>query len=222
MVLLLFGAPGSGKGTQAAFITHRLGIPAISTGELLRAEVEAKSQLGLEAASVIASGGLVSDHLVNQMLVCRLNRETCEPGFLLDGYPRTVAQAMFLDAYLEGRNCTPPVVLHLNVPEDVLVARMSSRRQCPRCGRIYSILQRPDNRCELDGTVLIRRKDDREEVIRHRLQAFEEQTREVAGYYARRANYCLIDGNRPPAEISRSIEGILDSILIRARGNPTG
>ncbi len=218
MVLLLFGAPGSGKGTQAAFITNRLGIPAISTGEMLRAEVEAKSPLGLEAASVIASGGLVSDSLVNEMLVCRLNRETCEPGFLLDGYPRTVAQAMFLDGYLEGRGCPAPVVLHLNVPEEVLVARMSSRRQCPQCGRIYSALQRPDGRCELDGTVLIRRKDDREEVIRQRLKAFEEQTRDVADYYAQRGNYYLIDGNRPPAEISGSVDAILDAILARASG----
>ena len=129
MVLLLFGPPGSGKGTQSRLITDWLGIPGISTGDMLRAEKQAGSDLGRAAQAVMDSGRLVGDDLVNKMLAKRVSQPDAQRGFLLDGYPRTVEQAEFLDRLLEERRLSKPVILHLDVPLDALVGRLTSRRQ---------------------------------------------------------------------------------------------
>jgi adenylate kinase len=183
---------------------------------MLRAEVEAETPLGRQVASILASGGLAGDDLVSEMLVSRLRQPDCRNGFLLDGYPRTVPQAEFLDTFLEKHRYAPPLLLHLEVPEEVLVRRMSSRRQCPMCGRVYSALEQEDGVCADDGCALVRRKDDREEVIRERLRAFEEMTRAVAAHYRGR-NCHRIDGNRAPAEISRDIRRILELASAEAK-----
>ncbi len=212
MVLLLFGPPGSGKGTQAAFIVRKLGIPSISTGDLLRAEAEAGSELGKTAAAILAAGGLVGDDLVNRMLLKRLDQPDCARGFLLDGYPRTLPQAHFLDNLLEERGLGKPLVIHLDVPSEILISRISSRRLCPVCGRIYNLLHnkpRFDEICDDDGARLTRRKDDQEDVIRERLKSFEELTKVVGGHYAG-GNYYRIDGNRSAAEVTRDIDAILE------------
>ena len=215
MVLLLFGPPGCGKGTQSRLIVDWLKIPAISTGDLLRAEIKAGSELGKAAQATIASGGLVSDGLVNQILKARISQPDCERGFILDGYPRTVEQAEFLDATLREKSIGSPVVLHFDVPRDALVGRMTSRRQCPKCGRTYNILSvRPKSpgRCDDDGEPLVIRKDDREDVVRERLRAYDELTRPILAHYS---DYHHILGDRSPAYIFEELTGILEPMFHR-------
>ena len=213
MVILLFGPPGSGKGTQSPQITALLKIPAISTGEMLRAECEAGTPLGKIASEVLAKGHLVSDDLVNQMLIGRLAKPDCRGGFLLDGYPRTVPQAIFLAGFLERHGFPPPMVIHLATPISVLVERISARRQCPKCGKIYNLLFQPPKKkgvCDLDGTGLIRRADDTVEIVRERLNSYEHLTAPVIAHYAG-TDYHPIPANRLPSEVFRDIEGIVKS-----------
>ncbi|HYP12541.1 MAG TPA: adenylate kinase [Bryobacteraceae bacterium] len=213
MVILLFGPPGSGKGTMSPLMTKLLGIPAISTGEMLRAEVEAGTELGKHAQSILAAGQLVSDEVVNRMLIERLSQPDCKHGFLLDGYPRTVSQAEFLDKKLCDLGFPPPTVFHLATPKSVLIERIASRRQCPKCGRIYNLLFKPPLKpgvCDDDGERLVRRQDDTVEVVKARLEAYERQTAPIMMHYAEQ-DYYSIPANRPPAEIYRDIEAILRS-----------
>ena len=210
-MILLFGPPGCGKGTQSPLISRLLQIPAISTGEMLRAEVEAETPLGQQAQSILAAGQLVSDEIVNQMLVSRITKPDCRNGFLLDGYPRTLPQAEFLDAQLAQLGFPQPTVFHLATPQSVLIERISSRRQCPQCGRIYNLLFKPPVKpgvCDVDGTKLVRRSDDNVDVVRARLQAYEKSTAPIMVHYAG-GDYHSIAANRPPAEIFRDIEAVL-------------
>ncbi len=213
MVLLLFGPPGSGKGTQSRLITNWLHIPAISTGEMLRREIDTGTELGRLARDVMAMGGLVVDGLVNRMLSERISQPDCQAGFLLDGYPRTVKQAEFLDSALAARGLPSAVVLHLDVPFPLLVARMNSRRQCPACGRTYNLLSGPPRGpgvCDIDGTALIARADDNEAVFRERLRTYDELTRPVLTHYRGRG-YHRIDGDRPPKVVFEEIVSILEA-----------
>ena len=211
MVILLFGPPGSGKGTQSPFITDLLKIPAISTGDMLRAEIKAGTPLGQQASELISAGRLVSDDMVNAMLVNRLERPDTANGFLLDGYPRTVPQAVFLDRLLEQKGLPKPVIFSLSTPDSVIVERISARRQCPKCGRIYNLLFQPPKKrgvCDIDGTPLIRRKDDTPEVVRERLEEYARLTSPVIQYYSN-ADYHQLSANRPPREVFRDIEEVL-------------
>jgi adenylate kinase len=211
LVILLFGPPGSGKGTMSPMLTKLLKVPAISTGEMLRAEVEAGTPLGKTASDILASGQLVSDEIVNQMLINRLSQPDCKDGFLLDGYPRTLPQALFLDKQLGIMGFPKPTVFHLATPKSVLIERIASRRQCPKCGRIYNLLFQPPRKsgvCDDDGTKLVRRPDDTVEVVRARLDAYEKQTAPIMNHYAS-ADYHSVPANRPPAEIFRDIQAIL-------------
>jgi adenylate kinase len=215
VVLLLFGPPGCGKGTQSRLITEWLHIPAISTGEMLRGEIRAGTALGKAAKSVMASGGLVSDGLVNQMLVHRVGEPDCAEGFLLDGYPRTVEQAEFLDGVLAEQGQPEAIVLHLDVPNDALIGRMASRRQCPKCSRVYNLLHQPPKSpgvCDDDGEALICRKDDQEEVVRARLAMYDDVTRPVLDHYQHR-NYHQIRGDRSATYIFEVITGILEPLI---------
>ena len=215
MVLLLFGPPGCGKGTQSRLIVDWLNIPAISTGDMLRGEIKAGSDLGKAAQATIAAGGLVSDDLVNQILKARIGQPDCRRGFILDGYPRTVEQAEFLDATLQERSIGTPIVLHFDVPTDALIGRMTSRRWCPKCGRTYNILSvRPKSpgKCDDDGEPLIIRKDDREDVFRERLRTYDEMTRPILAHYH---DYHQVHGDRSPAYIFEEITGILEPIVHR-------
>jgi adenylate kinase len=215
VVLLLFGPPGSGKGTQSRLITDWLRIPAISTGDMLRAEIQAGTPLGETVRSIMASGGLVGDELVNKMLAKRVSQPDCQPGFLLDGYPRTVEQAEFLDRLIDQQGLCKPVILHLDVPLDALVGRMTSRRQCPQCKRIYNLLHQPPRTagvCDDDGTALSTRKDDQEDVVKERIRTYDAVTRPVLAHYQDR-NYHQIRGDRSPGYIFEEISGILDPIV---------
>jgi adenylate kinase len=216
LIILLFGPPGSGKGTQGRLIIDWLGntIPSISTGDMLRAEIAAGTPLGRETQSIIAAGGLVPDDLINAALCSRIQQPDCRLGFMLDGYPRTVEQAQYLDQLLESRNLPAPVVIHLDVPADVLVGRMVSRRQCSRCGQMFNILsKRPkvEGRCDDDGAPLVTRKDDREDVIRERLRTYEEVTRPVLDHYPS-DRYFQIAGDRSAPYIFEEITSILESL----------
>lgn len=217
MNLLLFGPPGCGKGTQSAKITRWLSIPGISTGEMLREEVAAGSDLGREIASILLAGGLVNDELVNLILTRRITMADCKDGFLLDGYPRTVSQAKFLHTTLDSLGIAQPLVLHLDVRLGVLKRRISARRQCPKCGRIYNLLKGPPrkrNICDEDRELLIRRRDDHPNVVSSRLEAYKAWTFPVLEFY-RDGNYHRIDGDLAPEDVYSQIESVLDRKLVR-------
>jgi len=195
---------------------------------MLREEIKAGTALGNAAKSVMSSGGLVGDDLVNRMLARRVSSPDSAHGFLLDGYPRTVEQAEYLDRLLEERQFQTPLVLHLDVPMDALVGRLTSRRQCPQCKRIYNLLHQPPKTpgiCDDDGTPLITRKDDSEEVVTERIRTYDEVTRPVLTYYQDR-KYHQIRGDRSPEYIFEVITGVLEPIVAkngsncRAKGNP--
>ena len=211
MIVLLFGPPGCGKGTQASFVARRYRIPAISTGELFRAECKAGTPLGKQVCSIMAQGGLVGDEIVNQMVVDRIGKPDCLAGFLLDGYPRTKPQAEFFDGVLSDKGLPKPTVIHLEVRAETLVRRISTRRQCPMCLRIYNVLsQAPKTRdiCDEDGVALVIRQDDTEAATHQRLKSYEEITGPVITYY-RGARYHLVNGERSPEEVLRKIERVL-------------
>ena len=217
MVLLLFGPPGCGKGTQALRIAESFHIPAISTGDLLRAEVAAETDLGLEVKSILASGGLVSDKLVTKILLRRLKTDDCKDGYLLDGYPRTLDQAETLDRFFKKQEIAP-ISIHLDVPEDVITARITSRRQCPTCKAIYNVISQPPrvpDTCDNDGSALITRADDKEDVVRARLKAYHELTGPAIEFFSRQT-YHRIDGQRPPAEVFQEILGVLQAASVTA------
>jgi adenylate kinase len=227
LVILLFGPPGSGKGTQARLILDwfkpRI-VPSISTGDMLRAEMAAGTPLGLKTQSIITAGGLVGDDLINQVLCSRIGQPDCRDGFLLDGYPRTVEQAEFLDKLLAARGLPPPVVIHLDVPSHVLIGRMVSRRQCSKCNRMFNILtDRPKvpGRCDDCGAPLFVRKDDREDVIQERLKTYKEVTRAVLGHYAS-AQHFQISGDRSTGYIFEEITRILESVVAGERFQGSG
>lgn len=186
MVLLLFGPPGCGKGTQSPLLRDKLGIPAISTGDLLRRESEEQSVTGRLIDSLLAEGRLVPDEMVNSLLEARLAEADCGKGFLIDGYPRTVEQASHLNQILEGLNFPAPVLIHMDVPDLVLIGRLSARWGCPKCGAIYNILSKPPSesgRCDLDGSMLTQRKDDTVQTAHRRLEAYKQITDRVLSFY---------------------------------------
>jgi adenylate kinase len=213
VIVLLIGPPGCGKGTQAASIAHRFRIPAISTGEMFRAECRAGTELGRRACIILKSGGLVGDDIVDQIVAARIQQPDCGGGFLLDGYPRTLAQAAFLDGLLRKLGLPQPIAILLDVPDQVLVSRITARRQCGHCGRIYNMLsQRPKHGeiCDDDGTPLIRREDDTEEVILARLQAYHDTTGPMISYYRNGGCRC-VDASGAAAGITREIERLLET-----------
>ena len=202
-VIILLGPPGAGKGTQSAVLQRELNIPAISTGEVLRAEVAAGTPLGQCVKETLGSGRLASDDLVNEVVAAQLGQPTFDRGFVLDGYPRTVNQARFLDELLTNRGFPEPLVLHLEADEETIFARLAARRQCPCCRRIYNQILRPSRdgvTCDFDGTPLIIREDDKESVIRDRLKAYREMSEPLIDFYRPR-NYISIDGNLPPETV---------------------
>lgn len=211
-VILFMGAPGCGKGTQSSLLASETGISSISTGEILRTAARESNPQGLRLRQIMASGGLVDDATVCDAVISRIR--TMERGsgsLILDGFPRTVAQAKRLGRVLEALGIDPPLVLHLDVSNDILVQRLSRRRQCALCGATYSLASGSLMRCEADGGALIERTDDNEEVVRKRLAAYEAETLPVLDYYRRRrnANYRRIDGCLTAAEIASGVREIV-------------
>lgn len=213
--IVLLGPPGAGKGTQSKRISDRYGIPQISTGDLLRENVQRRTDLGLKAEAQMARGDLVPDNLVCDMVAWRLRETDCERGFILDGFPRTVRQALWLDAFLKHqflenpkRQVCSPIVVRFDVDYNKLTLRLNGRRTCPACGLIYNIhLQPPlvDELCDVDGSKLIMRDDDRYEVIQERLATYERQTMPVAQYYAREGRLISVNADRPVDEVTAEL-----------------
>jgi adenylate kinase len=185
-------------------LTQCLSVPHISTGDMLRDRIRQGSQAATGFVATMQSGALVSDDLVNRMVEERLCRPDAAEGFVLDGYPRTIPQAEHLFKWLTGRGIRE-VVIHLAVDYNVIIARLTGRRQCPRCGTLYNIASQPprvDNLCDLDGAPLVIRDDDREEVIRERLQAYEKQTRPVLEFFSASGERVIeVDASDDPPEV---------------------
>jgi adenylate kinase len=208
--IVLLGPPGAGKGTQAKLISETYDIPQISTGDILRDNVARKTELGMKAKEIMGRGDLVPDELVCDMVAVRLALADCVRGFILDGFPRTVRQAEWLDAQLEkmraGRDsqgqqaCAPPVVIRLVVEYNQLLQRLTGRRSCPTCGLIYNVYYQPpkvQGICDVEGTPLVARPDDAEEVISERLKAYEKLTLPLVEYYRSRGRLIEVNGDQP-------------------------
>jgi adenylate kinase len=212
--IILLGPPGAGKGTQAKQIVERYGVPQISTGDLLRENVRLGTELGKKAKAVMESGALVSDQLVCDMVAERLARPDCARGYILDGFPRTVAQAEWLDGFLAARGSKLPLrVIQIAVDHDRLFKRLTGRRTCPICGSIYNIYTTPPKNnelCDKEGAKLTFRKDDSEEAIGKRLKAYEEETLPLSTYYRQRGLLTEIDGDLAPELVTGEVFGILD------------
>jgi adenylate kinase len=208
MRLILLGAPGAGKGTQAQFITESFGIPQISTGDMLRAAVKAGTELGQKAKAIMDSGGLVSDDIIIGLVKERITEPDCVDGFLFDGFPRTIPQA---EAMVDA-GVTIDHVIEIAVDDEEIVARLSGRRVHPGSGRVYHILHNPPKVAGLDdetGEELVQREDDREETVRKRLAVYQEQTRPLVDFYSG------MTGDDAPAY--HRIEGVGGVAEIRSR-----
>lgn len=205
MKLILLGPPAAGKGTQAEGIAERYSLAHISTGDMLRAEIALKTPLGLEAKALIDEGNLVPDDIINAMVAGRIQREDCANGFLLDGYPRTLAQAEVLSGLTDI-----DAVIDIEVPGEIIIRRVASRRVCPACGHTQSVQPGEEEICARCGAALIQRADDTEERMRHRLDVYHESTEPLIRYYMERELIVPVDGAMTIREVSQQIFSILD------------
>ena len=203
MRLILLGPPGAGKGTQAKFICEKFGIPQISTGDMLRAEIKAGSALGKEAKKVMDAGHLVSDQLIVEMVKKRLKKPDCRAGYLFDGFPRTIPQA----EAMEQAGVAVDYVLEIDVPDEEIIMRLSGRRVHPGSGRVYHVKFNPPripDRDDVTGEPLVQRDDDREETVRERLQVYRKQTRPLIEHYKKTSvKYRRISGRGSVEEVTR-------------------
>ncbi len=205
MRIVLVGPPGAGKGTQAQFIASHLAIPKISTGDIFRYNVSRGTPLGRKAKGYMERGDLVPDEVTIAMVRDRLSEDDAQAGFLLDGFPRNVPQAETLEKMLSEWEARLDVVLELVVDDDEVVRRLSGRRTCHQCGRVWHVLFDPPARrdtCDDDGSELFQRDDDREETIRHRLDVYQDQTSPLVAYYADQAILLGIDATGPVEEVT--------------------
>jgi len=212
MKLILLGAPGAGKGTQATFICQKYGIPQISTGDMLRAAVKAGTPLGVEAKKVMDAGGLVSDDLIINLVKERITQADCANGFLFDGFPRTIPQA---DA-MKAAGVKLDYVLEIDVPFEAIVDRMSGRRSHPPSGRTYHVKFNPPKvagKDDVTGEPLVQRDDDKEETVKKRLEVYSAQTRPLVDYYS---NWAKADPAAAPKYRAISGTGSVEDITARA------
>ena len=215
--IILLGAPGAGKGTQAKRIVERYGIPQISTGDILRDNRERGSELGKKAAPIMAAGSLVPDDLVLAMVADRLQQPDCQRGFILDGFPRTVAQAEWLDGFLASRTFLgrklPPVVISIEVEYNQLLQRLTGRRSCPVEGKIYNIYSHPPKQngvCDFCGSHLVQREDDRAEVISERLKSYEKKTLPLVDYYRKQGRLHVLNGDLPAEKVTAEVFAVIE------------
>jgi len=212
MKLILLGPPGAGKGTQAKMLTEEYSIPQISTGDILRAAVKDGTAMGLKAKEYMNAGGLVPDEVVVGIVRDRLQEADCKNGFILDGFPRTVAQADALQDSLQEMNKELDRVISLEVDAEALVARLTGRRTCKQCGRGYHVSFDPSRQadvCDICGGLLIQRDDDQEETIRKRLQVYAEQTSPLISYYRETGLLLELDGMLPISQVQEKMLSLI-------------
>jgi adenylate kinase len=213
MNLVLLGAPGAGKGTQAKRIVQEFGVIQLSTGDMLRAEVSSGTAIGKQADEIMKSGRLVPDAIIIRLIDSRLDREDCRQGFILDGFPRTLAQATTLDAMLARKHLELDKVISIEVDDEAMVERISGRYTCARCGEGYhDKFKRPkvDGVCDVCGSSeFIRRADDNAETVRQRLKAYHSQTEPIIAYYEEQSLVSRVDGMLAIDEVTKEIIGVL-------------
>jgi adenylate kinase len=220
MDVILFGPPGAGKGTQAAAIIDHLKIPQVATGDIFRKHLKDGTPLGKLAKSYMDSGALVPDEVVCDIVASRLAEDDAQKGTLLDGFPRTVAQAELLDKWLRDHGRRIDAVISLVVDDKALVARLSARRTCPNDGSTYHLVNSPPERegiCDACGGPLIQREDDREATIRERLRVYREQTEPVLAWLEGKAAIRTIDGQQPIGVVRKQILDALDALGLSSR-----
>ncbi len=213
MILILLGAPGTGKGTQGKLLATRYGIPNISTGDILRAAIQNETQLGREAKEFIDRGELVPDEIMVGIIRERLKESDCENGFILDGFPRTISQAESLEKVFEENHLELDYVIGFDLPEDVIVKRLSSRRVCKNCGKDYNLVTNPpkkDSVCDVCGGKVIQRSDDNEATIRNRLRVYAEQTKPLIDFYKERGKLYVFDADGTIESIHKKLIEFLD------------
>jgi len=215
MRIVLLGAPGAGKGTQCKRISVRYGLLHLSSGDILRQERAAGTELGKKARSYMDSGGLVPDEVIVEMMAEAIKKAS-QTGLVLDGFPRTVNQAVKLDESLTGNGQRIDVVLNLNIEQEVVSERMTGRRSCPKCGAVYHIKNlkpKVEGKCDNDGAELVQRPDDSLDVVKNRFRAYHEQTKPVVDYYKNNNTVYDIDANRVVDEVSTLVFDILDTLI---------
>jgi adenylate kinase len=214
--ILLLGAPGVGKGTQAKELIKVWGIPQISTGDLLRGNVAQGTDLGKMAKEIMGRGELVPDSLVNEMVAVRLTRPDTAKGYILDGFPRTLVQAGWLDGRLAAQaEGLPVVAVSIQVDYNQLLRRITGRRNCPVCQSIYNVYGKPpakDGFCDADGAALVQRADDTEKVFEERMRAYAASTAPVVEHYRALGRFAEVDGDRPIAEIAAGIVAAVERL----------
>ena len=206
--LIFLGAPGAGKGTQAREVSKHFSIPQISTGDMLREAVRNGTPLGLAAKVKMEAGELVPDEVVCGIVQERISQPDCRNGFILDGFPRTLPQAKFVDGMLLAKGMGNPLVIDIKVDEDLLLKRLTGRRTCSLCGEIYNVYFNPprvEGVCDNDGGKLLQRADDSEETIRQRLVEYEKQTSPLIAYYRAKGFLHEVDGSRKPELIATEL-----------------
>ncbi|OQB85029.1 MAG: Adenylate kinase [Planctomycetes bacterium ADurb.Bin126] len=217
MKLILLGPPGAGKGTQCKRIVERYGLAHLSSGDILRSERAAGSDLGKKAQSFMDSGGLVPDDLIIDMMIGAI-RKTSSTGYVLDGFPRTIVQAEGLDAALKKAGEQIDAIVCLQVPDEAILGRMTGRRSCPQCGAVYHVVNlkpKKDGWCDKGCGPLVQRKDDTPEVVSNRLKTYHEQTAAVLGYYQSRQSRILeIDADRPIDSVTEAVFKALEAASV--------
>ena len=209
MYLVILGAPGAGKGTQAKVLAEKLRVPHISTGDMLREAVREGTPLGLKAKAVMDKGELVSDELLTGIVKERLSKTDCSGGFILDGYPRNLSQADILDGLLRGLSKEGVLALELEVPDQAIVTRLSSRRSCAACGSVYNVVTSPPSQegvCDKCGKGLVLRDDDKEDVIRERLRVYHEKTAPLSNRYREMGRLKSVRGDESPDKVLEALE----------------
>jgi adenylate kinase len=209
---MLFGAPGAGKGTQAKFLIEKYGIPQISTGDILRAAIKAGTEMGLEAKKFMDEGKLVPDSTIIGIIRDRLAEDDCKEGFILDGFPRTIPQAEALEELMKEMGISLDKVISLNVPDELIVDRITGRRVCPKCGASFHVEFNPPkvvDICDYCGEKLVIRKDDTAETVVNRLASYHAQTAPLFDFYTKRGVMAEVDGTKDVSEVTKDIFKIL-------------
>ena len=212
MKLIMLGAPGAGKGTQAKKIAEKYSIPHISTGDIFRANIKNGTELGKKAKTYMDQGLLVPDELTCDLVVDRIQQDDCKNGFILDGFPRTIPQAEALDAALGKINEKMDYAIDVDVPDENIVNRMSGRRACLNCGATYHLISIPpkvEGICDRCGSEIVLREDDKPETVQKRLKVYHEQTQPLIDYYKNQGILKSVDGTQPMDEVFKAIVTIL-------------